>query len=83
MMKQSNPEYAKLSDREVEQRLSMLSEDAYEMATVDVGGSTAKLKREQYISYLFNHQNEKDFHKLFDAIDAWVFLDNSPAHVLK
>ena len=76
MMKQANPEYVKLSDQEVEQRLSKLSEDEYEMATIDVGGSTAKLKREQFISYLFNHQNEKDFHKLFDKTLVGIANDN-------
>ena len=76
MMKQANPEYAKLSDQEVEQRLSQLSEDDYEMATIDVGGSTAKLKREQFISYLFNRQNEEKFHELFDQTLVGIANDN-------
>lgn len=76
MMKQANPEYAKLSDQEVEQRLSQLSEEDYEMATIDVGGSTAKLKREQFISYLFNRQNEEKFHELFDQTLVGIANDN-------
>lgn len=76
MMKQANPEYAKLSDQEVEQRLSRLSDDDYEMATIDVGGSTAKLKREQFISYLFNRQNEEKFHELFDQTLVGIANDN-------
>ena len=76
MMKKANPEYARLSDQEVEKRLSELSEEDYEMATVDVGGSTAKLKREQFVSYLFNRQNEKDFHKLFDDTLTGIANDN-------
>lgn len=76
MMKQANPEYAKLSDQEVEQCLSRLSDDDYEMATIDVGGSTAKLKREQFISYLFNRQNEEKFHELFDQTLVGIANDN-------
>lgn len=76
MMKNANPDYTRLSDQEVEKRLSELSEEDYEMATVDVGGSTAKLKREQFVSYLFNRQNEKDFHKQFDDTLTGIANDN-------
>ena len=65
-MKKVNPAYADLTDTEVEQRLSALSEDEYEMALMDIGGSTAKLHPKQFISYLFNHQNDDKFHDLFD-----------------
>ena len=43
-MKKKNTAYASLPDTEVEQRLSALSEDEYEMALMDIGGSTAKLR---------------------------------------
>ena len=76
MMKKANPDYARLSDQEVEKRLSELSEEDYAMATVDVGGSTAKLKREQFVSYLFNRQNEKAFHKKFDETLVGIANDN-------
>lgn len=75
-MKKVNPVYADLTDTEVEQRLSALSEDEYEMALMDIGGSTAKLHPKQFISYLFNHQNDDKFHDLFDKTLVAISNDN-------
>lgn len=75
-MKKVNPAYADLTDIEVEQRLSALSEDEYEMALMDIGGSTAKLHPKQFISYLFNHQNDEKFHDLFDKTLVAISNDN-------
>lgn len=75
-MKKVNPAYADLTDTEVEQRLSALSEDEYEMALMDIGGSTAKLHPKQFISYLFNHQNNDKFHDLFDKTLVAISNDN-------
>ena len=75
-MKKVNPSYADLKDTEVEQRLSALSDDEYEMALVDIGGSTAKLRPEQFISYLFNRQNNERFHDLFDKTLVAISNDN-------
>lgn len=65
-MRKANPAWHGMTDAEVETRLNALSDDDYEMALCDIGGSTAKLMRNQFISHLFNRQNEKDFHKVFD-----------------
>ena len=75
-MKKVNSAYAELTDTEVEQRLSALSEDEYEMALMDIGGSTAKLRPTQFISYLFNHQNDEKFHDLFDKTLVAISNDN-------
>ena len=75
-MKKVNPAYADLTDTEVEQRLSALSGDEYEMALMDIGGSTAKLRPTQFISYLFNHQNDEKFHDLFDKTLVAISNDN-------
>lgn len=75
-MKKVNPTYADLADTEVEQRLSALSDDEYEMALMDIGGSTAKLHPKQFISYLFNHQNDEKFHDLFDKTLVAISNDN-------
>ena len=75
-MKKKNPTYADLADTEVEQRLSALSDDEYEMALMDIGGSTAKLHPKQFISYLFNHQNDEKFHDLFDKTLVAISNDN-------
>ena len=65
-MRKANPAWHGMTDADVETQLNALSDDDYEMALFDIGGSTAKLMRNQFISYLFNRQNEEDFHKLFD-----------------
>ena len=75
-MKKANAAYASLPDTEVEQRLSALSSDEYELALMDIGGSTAKLRPTQFISYLFNHQNDEKFHELFDKTLVAISNDN-------
>ena len=68
----------------VEEALSAMPDDQYEMMLMMLGGDTAKLKKEHYISYLFNHQNDDTmrksdgapypFHELFD--DTLVDIAN-------
>lgn len=60
----------------IEEALTAMPDDQYEMLTMMLGGNTAKLKKTHYISYLFNHQNDESmrkadgspypFHELFD-----------------
>ena len=74
-----------LSDvKNIEETLSAMPDDQYEMLGYMLGGSTAKLKKTHYISYLFNHQNDDSmrksdgslypFHELFD--DTLVDIAN-------
>lgn len=68
----------------IEEALATMPDDQYEMLTMMLGGSTAKLKKTHYISYLFNHQNDESmrkadgspylFHELFD--DTLVDIAN-------
>ena len=68
----------------IEEALTAMPDDQYEMLTMMLGGSTAKLKKAHYISYLFNHQNDESmrkadgspypFHELFD--DTLVDIAN-------
>lgn len=51
----------------VEQALNNMSEDDYEMLMMLLPPATAKLKREHFISYLFNHKNDEKFNELFDS----------------
>lgn len=60
------PHFLQMTVAEVEASMSAMSEDDYELMLMDFGGATAKLKREHYVSYLFNRKNQDDFHKLFD-----------------
>lgn len=60
------PQFSNMTTAEVEAAMMEMSEDDYELMLMDFGGSTAKLKKNHYISYLFNRKNQDDFHKLFD-----------------
>lgn len=51
----------------MEQALNIMSEDDYEMLMMLLPPATAKLKREHFISYLFNHKNDEKFNELFDS----------------
>jgi len=64
--RQAVPHFAKMSAVEVEKAISEMLEDDYELMLMDFGASTARLKREHYISYLFSNKDKKGFHTLFD-----------------
>lgn len=80
--KKADPTLA--SAENIEEALTAMPDDQYEMLTMMLGGSTAKLKKTHYISYLFNHQNDESmrkadgspypFHELFD--DTLVDIAN-------
>lgn len=57
---------ATLSPAEVEEHLSAMSDDDYDIFLYGFEPDTAKLKKTHFISYLFNRKNEKNFHTLFD-----------------
>ena len=68
----------------VEEALSAMPDEQYDMLLMMLGGDTAKLKKTHYIYYLFNHQNDDtmhkadgssySFHELFD--DTLVDISN-------
>ena len=65
--KKADAALAGLTPAEVEKKLSDMSEDDYEIFLLGIDSATAKLKKEHFISYLFNRKNEEDFHALFDT----------------
>ncbi len=50
----------------IEQDIQKMSKPDYEYLLEKIGTSAAKLKKQHFISYLFNKQNEEDFATLFD-----------------
>lgn len=50
----------------LEADLMQLSEDNYDLLLASLPPATAQLKREHFISYLFNHKNTEKFDELFD-----------------
>lgn len=65
-IKRMMPDYKDLSVSQVEAKLNGMVDDDYELMLLSLSASTARLKREHFISYLFNRQNQEGFHKLFD-----------------
>ncbi len=57
---------SKLSSADVELKLAEMSDDDYELFLFGFAPDTAKLKKTHFVSYLFNHKNEENFHTLFD-----------------
>lgn len=49
-----------------EEALTTMSENDLDMLQLQMGGDTARLKPQHFISYLFSKQNAPDFAKLFD-----------------
>lgn len=49
-----------------EQEISLYTDAQYEMLLLEMSPDSAKLKREHYLSYLFNKQDQEEFAKLFD-----------------
>lgn len=53
-------------NKNLEEELSKLSEDDYELLLASLPPATAQLKKEHFISYLFNHKNTEKFDEMFD-----------------
>ena len=49
-----------------EQEIAKYSDQEYEMLLLRMNADSAKLKREHFLSYLYNKQNQEEFAKLFD-----------------
>lgn len=54
-----------------------MTDDDYEFLHMDLGNKSAKIKREDLIESLFNHQNEDGFYTLFDATLNDIAVDNN------
>jgi len=65
-VKQVIPAYKNMAVSDVEVAVNKMTDDDYELMLMAFGAETAQLKREHFISYLFNRQNEQNFYKLFD-----------------
>lgn len=63
-VKQIDPRLQKEKSWEVE--IANYSDQDYQLLLLKLGPSSARLKPEHFLSYVFNHQNEPEFAKLFD-----------------
>ena len=75
-IRKATPEFSDKSDADVQAALKAMSEDEYELALMDIGASTARIRREYFISALFNRQSEEKFHETFDNALVGIANDN-------
>jgi type I restriction enzyme M protein len=71
------------SSEKWEEALVAMSEDELEMLQLQMGGDTARLKPQHFISYLFGQQNTPDFAKLFDDTLRDIALTNNDVFAVK
>lgn len=75
-IRKANPEFSDKSDADVQATLKAMSEDDYELALLDIGASTARIRREYFIASLFNQQDTEGFHTTFDNALVGIANDN-------
>ena len=66
-----------------EEALVAMSEDDLDMLQLQMGGDTARLKPQHFISYLFSQQNAPDFAKLFDDTLIDIAITNNDVFAVK
>lgn len=66
-----------------EEALAAMSEDDLDMLQLQMGGDTARLKPQHFISYLFSQQNASDFAKLFDDTLMDIAISNNDIFAVK
>ncbi len=66
-----------------ESAITAYSDEQYTLLLMQMPPDSAKLKREHYISFLHNRQNEEQFHKLFDDTLRDIALFNNDIFSVK
>lgn len=66
-----------------EEEIGNYSGKQYDMLLLRMNPDSAKLKREHYLSYLFNNQNRQDFAKLFDDTLRDIAIHNNDIFAVK
>ncbi|WP_369919962.1 class I SAM-dependent DNA methyltransferase [Marinomonas polaris] len=66
-----------------EEALVAMSEEELDMLQLQMGGDTARLKPQHFISYLFSQQNAPDFAKLFDDTLIDIAITNNDVFAVK
>jgi type I restriction enzyme M protein len=80
-VKQIDPALAKAANWE--EAIQKYPKPEYEMLLMQLSGSTARLKPEQFISYLFERQNQAKFAELFDSTLTDIAKENSDIFSVK
>lgn len=62
----AEPAFQGLTSAQVEEKLSAMGDDEYEIFLLGIDPNAAKLQKKHLISYLYNNRNQENFHTLFD-----------------
>ncbi|GHT08308.1 DNA methyltransferase [Bacteroidia bacterium] len=63
--------------------LADYNDNDFQLLQLRLGANCAKFKREHFLSYLFNHQNDSDFSKTFDDTLRDIANDNNDVFSVK
>ena len=66
-----------------EEALKAMNDEEFEMLQLQMGGDTARLKPQHFISHLFSQQNAPDFAKLFDDTLIDIAVQNNEVFAVK
>ena len=80
-VKQASQDIAKAD--KWEQSIKAMTEDDYNFLMMQLPPDTAKLKPDHFIATLFEHQNDRDFAKLFDDTLRDIALQNNNTFSVK
>ena len=72
-----DPKYKSLNARELETRLASMKDEEYNVLLRRLPASTARLKKEQFLSNLYNTQNQENFAQYLDDTLRAIANDNS------
>lgn len=81
-VKQADPKLAK-AGTDWEQVVSGYTDAEYDMLLLRLSPDSAKLKREHFLSYLYNSQNREEFAKLFDDTLREIAIFNTDIFSVK
>jgi len=65
------------------EELATYTDNDYQMLQLRLGANCAKFKKEHFLSYLFNHQNDAEFAKTFDDTLRDIANDNNDVFSVK
>jgi type I restriction enzyme M protein len=80
--KKIDPKLASVNEKWTDE-LANYNDNDFQLLQLRLGANCAKFKREHFLSYLFNHQNDSDFAKTFDDTLRDIANDNNDVFSVK
>ncbi|TPR53067.1 SAM-dependent DNA methyltransferase [Apilactobacillus kunkeei] len=73
-------EAKKLDNNNDYERIMSMSDDEYDGLIIDLGNSSATIKRDDLIETIYSHQNDEDFSETFDNVLNDIAVDNNDVY---